>query len=129
MFIKKLKLQDFRNYHDRQFIFTNDLSLLVGPNAIGKTNVLEAIYLLGTGKSLRVGLEQEMIRNQQSLARISGLIVDGEDNKVNLEIVLTRGLMGWHAGWELLLSILRPFYSAPKIWRLYWDHPASEESI
>ncbi|MBM3209184.1 DNA replication and repair protein RecF, partial [Candidatus Shapirobacteria bacterium] len=53
MFIKSIKLQNFRNYREKVFSFDKDTTLIVGPNASGKTNLLEAIYLLATGKSFR----------------------------------------------------------------------------
>lgn len=77
--LKSLSLQNFRNYSKRTFEFSKDSTLIVGPNAIGKTNILEAIYLLATGKSFRAENERELIRDsslvtghsQQQVARIA----------------------------------------------------------
>jgi DNA replication and repair protein RecF len=55
--INSLQLQNFRNYPKKGFEFTSGTTLLVGPNASGKTNLLEAIYLLATGKSFRAGVD------------------------------------------------------------------------
>ena len=64
--------------------------MIIGPNASGKTNVLEAIYLLATGKSFRVkGVESEMIHYGEEVADVEGLLGSGE----NLKIVLTRGMV------------------------------------
>lgn len=90
MLIKKLSLTDFRSYSKKKFSFNKDITLLVGPNAIGKTNVLEAIYLLAAAKSPRVGLEEEMIRKDKDIARLGGEIVDDKEG-TKLEIVLTKG--------------------------------------
>ncbi len=91
MIIKSLSLQNFRNYPKKSFDFTAKTNLFVGPNAIGKTNILEAIYFLSTGKSFRVkGVEREAILYQQAIARIQAEI-ENEGQKTKLEIVLTVG--------------------------------------
>ena len=86
MYLASLVLQNFRNYRKKTFSFSDNTTLLVGDNAVGKTNVLEAIYLLATGKSFRATKEQQMILYGQELGRVIGL---GEEDK--LEIVLTIG--------------------------------------
>jgi len=65
----------------------------VGPNTSGKTNLLEAIYLLATGKSFRAGVEREMISYGQEIARVQGKI-ESEEGIQALEIVLTPGQVG-----------------------------------
>lgn len=65
--------------------------MIFGPNAVGKTNLFEAIYLLATGKSFRADLESEMISYGQELARVKGQVIKKE--KVDLEIVLTTGMV------------------------------------
>lgn len=90
MILKKLRLQHFRNYPQREFSFSEGTSLIVGPNTAGKTNLLEAIYLLASGKSFRAGLESEMISYEQQLARLKGRV--GKAGEIaDLEIILTRG--------------------------------------
>lgn len=51
MFIKSLQLKNFRNYDAASVTFGQGINVLSGENASGKTNLLEAIYLLGLGKS------------------------------------------------------------------------------
>ena len=58
----------------------------MGPNASGKTNILESIFLLSSGKSFHAKIEEEMIGYNASLAR-----VEGDTGKTKLEVVLTRG--------------------------------------
>ncbi len=90
MIIKSISLQSFRSFSRKSLEFNEKTTVIVGPNASGKTNILEAIYLLSTGKSFRAGIEQEMIKNGDEVARVSGqLTVNGEPQK--LEVVLTRG--------------------------------------
>jgi DNA replication and repair protein RecF len=59
--INKLTLQNFRNYSEKTLEFSQGATLIVGPNAAGKTNILEAIYALATGKSFRAEREQDVI--------------------------------------------------------------------
>jgi len=67
--IKNLHLQNFRSYARRKFEFSEKTTLIVGPNASGKTNILEAIYGLATGKSFRAEKEIEVIKEGSPFAR------------------------------------------------------------
>lgn len=68
--ISQLSLQNFRNYTKKTFDFSEGATLIVGPNAIGKTNILEAIYTLAIGKSFRADSEQDVILEGQQVSRI-----------------------------------------------------------
>ncbi len=69
--LKSLSLQNFRSYSKRSFTFGENTTLIVGPNAVGKTNILEAIYLLATGKSFRAEVEKELIKEGSAFAKAS----------------------------------------------------------
>lgn len=87
MEIKKLTLKNFRNYSKKQLEFSSGTTLIVGNNAVGKTNILEAICLLATGKSFRVkGVEGEMIHYGEEITSVKA-----ETSRNRLEIILTRG--------------------------------------
>jgi DNA replication and repair protein RecF len=62
MEIQWLHLKNFRNYKDQEVHFNPGINVLQGQNGQGKTNVLEGIYYLLTGKSYRVHREQELVR-------------------------------------------------------------------
>jgi DNA replication and repair protein RecF len=62
MQIRKLRLKDFRNYKNLELTFHPKVNLLLGNNAQGKTNLLEALYITSLGKSFRTGRDSEMIR-------------------------------------------------------------------
>ena len=53
MIIKSLELKNYRNYDELSMNFASGTNLLYGDNAQGKTNILEALYLCGTTKSVR----------------------------------------------------------------------------
>lgn len=88
--VKSLLLQNFRNYEKREFKFGENTTLIAGPNASGKTNVLEAIYALATGKSFRAELEKELIRDGGPFARAQGKSATADleiiwDNRTRLQ--------------------------------------------
>ena len=51
MIIKNIKLKNFRNYENLDFVLNNRLNIIIGNNAQGKTNILESIYFLSLTKS------------------------------------------------------------------------------
>lgn len=66
MVIQSLEGKDFRNYANFSLTFGNGVNILYGDNAQGKTNILEAIYLMGTTKSHRGARDSEMVRFGES---------------------------------------------------------------
>ena len=57
MKLKRLQLTNFRNYDELDLSFNDGLTILTGENAQGKTNLLEAIFLLSMAKSHRTNIE------------------------------------------------------------------------
>ena len=74
MNLNKLSLRDFRNYVNLNLEFAPGVNLIVGDNAQGKTNLLEAISYLGSGKSFRAQKTAEMVRFGAEFADIEGQI-------------------------------------------------------
>lgn len=72
MLLTALRLADFRNYRALDFAPAAGLNVFVGPNAQGKSNLLEAIAMLATGKSFRAHRESELIREGAQRAEIAG---------------------------------------------------------
>lgn len=68
--ITDLRLQHFRSYTDSSFEFVPGVNIIVGPNASGKTNLLEALLVLGRGVSYRVQDSRELIEFEQDWLRI-----------------------------------------------------------
>lgn len=71
MFVEHIKLLNFRNYQFGEASFVNGANVIYGRNALGKTNVLEAIYLLATSKSHRQAKERELIQFDKETSKIS----------------------------------------------------------
>ena len=67
-----MRLADFRNYASLDFAPESGLNVLVGANAQGKSNLLEALAMLATGKSFRAQRESELIRNGSERADVAG---------------------------------------------------------
>ena len=71
MQIKKLFLQNFRNYGLETFHFSDGLNVLFGKNAQGKTNCAEAVFYLCTGASLRIRHDKQLIKMGAESAKIT----------------------------------------------------------
>ena len=61
MYIKELRLKNFRNYRDLAIGFDRRVNLITGQNAQGKTNLIEALYMSSMGRSFRTNKDAEMI--------------------------------------------------------------------
>jgi len=69
--IETLRLQNFRSYKDSSFEFGPGVNIVVGPNASGKTNLLEAILVLASGSSFRAR-DIELVRFGANWSRLDG---------------------------------------------------------
>lgn len=80
MQIQNLKLLNFRNYEKIELHFNPSKNIIIGQNGMGKTNIVEAIYVLAFTKSFRGSKEEVVIRNNTDLARVEGTIKDKYTN-------------------------------------------------
>lgn len=80
--IQDVRLQHFRSYGDDSFEFGPSVNIIVGPNASGKTNLLEAILVLARGSSYRAH-DAELVKFDQPWARLDAL-VDNDQRTVKL---------------------------------------------
>lgn len=76
MFLRKLNLTNFRNYSNLELNFDQRPTVLVGDNAVGKSNLLESIYLLSTTKSLQIEVEDELIKEGEDFTRVEGFLTN-----------------------------------------------------
>jgi len=83
MHIKKLELTNYRNYEQLEITFDDQINVIIGENAQGKTNLMEAIYVLSFARSHRTPREKELIQWDKDYAKIEGRI-----NKRNQSIPL-----------------------------------------
>lgn len=89
MHVSRLRLTNFRNYERLDFTPDRGANLLVGGNAQGKTNVLEALTLLSTSKSPRAGRDIELVRFGQDLTIASADVCRETSNDLTLEVIFT----------------------------------------
>ena len=89
MQIKKIGLKNFRNHQSLSFDFSNGLNVLTGNNAVGKTNIVEAIYYLSLARSFRTNEDEDLIKKNQDRAEIDAVIVEGEITR-KIKIVITK---------------------------------------
>lgn len=87
MILQSLFLQNFRSYTKSKFSFDPQLTIIVGANASGKTNLVEAIGLISTGKSFRSGKDKQIISFGKQVTHIAGTLSDNEGSET-LEITL-----------------------------------------
>ena len=87
MWIKNIKIKNFRNYNEENIELENNINIFYGENAQGKTNIIESIFLCSMGKSFRAKKDKEMINLEKETA-----IVEIEyqkkdrDGKVKIEL-------------------------------------------
>ena len=88
MKIKKLALNGFRNYGWETAEFSGDTNVICGENAQGKTNLLEAVCLLSTGKSFRTRFDRELLGFDYSSANILADIEShGRQQNISIDII------------------------------------------
>ena len=92
MYVRRLTLADFRNYHQLELELPASLLLFLGRNAQGKTNLLEAVYLLSTVRSPRSGSDLELINWQasQDAPPVARIVAEAErrDGLVRVEMAV-----------------------------------------
>lgn len=72
MYLQELELYNYRNYETLTIPFENKVNVILGENAQGKTNLMEAIYVLALAKSHRTSNDKELIRWDAEYAKIKG---------------------------------------------------------
>ena len=59
---KDIKLIHFRNFSEREIDLSDRITIIQGNNGVGKTNIIEAVYVASIGKSFRATKDEEMIQ-------------------------------------------------------------------
>ena len=85
MYLSNLTLENFRSYPKQTLDFDSETNLILGINGSGKTNILEAIYFLSSGKSFRASSSFQLINWNQNYA-----IVKGDLNTTKTEVQLIK---------------------------------------
>lgn len=88
MYVKELSIKHYRNYDTLSLSFNSGIYLFIGDNAQGKTNLLEALYVLALAKSHRTSKDKELINWNETAAVISGRI-EKKHGSVPLELQIS----------------------------------------
>ena len=87
MYIKNLKLKNYRNYSFLNLDLVNGINIIYGDNAQGKTNILEAIYMSSTTKSYKQAKDKEIIKFGEEEAHIKTIYIKNEkENTIDIHI-------------------------------------------
>lgn len=87
MQILELKLLNFRNYERMTLTFDSHLNIIYGPNGSGKTNLVEAIYVLALTRTFKPVSDKVLIRKNTNLTKIEGLLKENYEN--TYKVILT----------------------------------------
>lgn len=84
MSFQSITLHNFRSYEESSFEFSDGVNIVIGPNAVGKTNLLEAVYFSSLGRGFRSKQDSDLIRSGQNWAKVE-VIANGQERSVVLE--------------------------------------------
>lgn len=88
MYLKSLQLRNFRNYTEQYVDFTAPKTIILGENAQGKSNLIEAVEILSALKSHRTSRDRELIQVHQDAAQIVGNLDRETTGSVELSLTL-----------------------------------------
>lgn len=90
MIVRRIALNGWRNYDFEAFDFSPNTNVIRGQNAQGKTNLLEAVYMLAAGRSFRSRFDRELVGFGFSSAEILADI-EAHGREQTIRILLTPG--------------------------------------
>ncbi|MFA6602735.1 MAG: DNA replication and repair protein RecF [Candidatus Shapirobacteria bacterium] len=88
MSLSSLILDNFRTYSHREFSFQDGVNLIYGPNASGKTNLLEAMFFLATGKSFRASTSRHLVSWGESFTTVRGQLKNSQQTSFETKLIL-----------------------------------------
>ena len=86
MQIRFLKLINFRNFKTLKINFSETLNIIYGKNGMGKTNIVEAIYVLSLTKSFRTTNDKLLVHKDSNTFKIEGIVFDGSEKTYKLSL-------------------------------------------
>ncbi len=94
MYLSKFLLQNFRSYPEKNIEFDPKLNLILGPNGSGKTNILEAIFLLAAGKSFRSSSQSKLINWDNFFTSVRAKLINDKKETNEIEVKLIKDQTG-----------------------------------
>ena len=89
MFVKKLKIINFKNHPEKSFDFSSEINCFVGNNGAGKTNILDALHYISMGKSFLGNSDFQNIKEDENFFSIESEI-EGEEKNDIIKILLQK---------------------------------------
>lgn len=89
MLIRKIELASYRNYEHTALTFGEKVNVFIGENAQGKTNLLEAIYVIALAKSHRSSKDKELIRFDKDFSRVH-VEAENRTGQVELDFIISQ---------------------------------------
>ena len=90
MYLQKLLLQNFRSYDSQLFEFDPKFNLILGPNGSGKTNILESIFFLSSGKSFRSSSQSKLINWNTYFSSVRAKLTDDQNDQTEIEVRISK---------------------------------------
>lgn len=90
MIVNSVRMEGFRNYLDETVELSPGINVITGENAQGKTNFLEAVYLLSCGHGFRTRLDSELIAFESDYMKVTGKVFSAEREQ-SIEIGMRSG--------------------------------------
>jgi len=85
--LQKILLQNFRSYDQKLIEFDPHANLIIGSNGSGKTNILEAIYLLSSGKSFRTSSLSNLLKWDQSFSAVKAKYFNQDEAEIEVQLI------------------------------------------
>ena len=90
MIIKSINISNFRNFINIEAAFSDGVNIFYGNNGSGKTNLLEASFVLTLGRSHRGASETVMVARDEEIYRLEG-VVDSDSKESEISVAFQRG--------------------------------------
>lgn len=133
MRLKSIKLENWRNFLNYKIDF-DSITILIGKNGQGKTNILESIYLLATTKSSRAKYNHQLINWKKTFSRVCAEVDDSEKNIKSLEMIINNDpdrkfqkkakINGVEKRMFGLLGVLRVVFFSPETIEMIYGSPS-----
>ncbi len=135
MIVREIKLNNFRNYESAELELDESRNIVIGENAQGKTNLIEAVYLCAFARSFRTNNAADMVRFNEDIARVNVLIEsEGIEKNINIAInskgkkMITKDGKVIRTTTELLNNLVVIIFS-PEDLRIIKDDPDRRRSF
>lgn len=102
MFLKKININNFRSFENETFKFDRFLTIIVGKNSLGKTNLLEAVYFLINGIGFRETKEEELMTFGKKSVIIEGSV--GLEDETSYQYAIKASIVGGHVNKSYYLN-------------------------